>query len=150
MSFVRITLALFIGIAVCFSAVAQDNEPSGVFVTKHTFTRGSVGYIARAIESLKFQEEAAKEKRKDQVVTNLAEHPVHAMRRRKAMRDEVAPSSSITAFAAAKEIGLHGKWFVTFGKKDGHFSEAQIGQQPGDVITMLPKEDARGLTVPVG
>ena len=50
-----------------------------------------------------------------------------------------------TLIAAAKEVGLHGKWFVLSGEKDGLFSEAQIGQEPGDVISLLPEEDAPGL-----
>lgn len=42
----------------------------------------------------------------------------------------------ITVENAAKETGLAGQWTVTSSVKDGGFSKAQIGQEPGDIITI--------------
>ena len=44
--------------------------------------------------------------------------------------------SDLQADRSAKEIGLEGQWIVTSSEKDGEFSEAQIGQKPGDIISI--------------
>ena len=46
--------------------------------------------------------------------------------------------------AAAKEIGLDGKWIVLNVEYDGEFSKAQIGQKAHDVISIVPGEDNGG------
>lgn len=46
--------------------------------------------------------------------------------------------------AAAQEIGLDGRWIVLNVDKDGELTKAQIGQQPNDVISIVPGEDSRG------
>lgn len=48
----------------------------------------------------------------------------------------------------AKEIGLSGRWIVTSSEKDGEFSKAKIGQEPGDVISTGRR--AGGVFMPVG
>jgi len=148
MSFVRLTLALIIGIAMSGAATAQNFESPGVILENQVET-GGLRYIQSAMDSFSHKEASGKQTGGHHVETNLAEHPVHAMRRRKATSkkrqkavDSARPKSLI---ATAKEFGLHGQWFVLSGKKDGQFSEAQIGQQPGDVISLLPEEDAPGL-----
>ena len=51
-----------------------------------------------------------------------------------------APSVKSNGLHVAERIGLYGRWLVVSGEKDGMFSEAQIGQRNGDVITILPSE----------
>jgi hypothetical protein len=50
-------------------------------------------------------------------------------------------------FERVKEAGLAGNWQVLSAKKAGEFSQAQIGQELGDVITIKQRDD--GLGVPV-
>ena len=49
----------------------------------------------------------------------------------------------------AIEIGLAGKWIVVSSERDGPFTTAQIGQEPGDIISIAP-EELRGPFVAVG
>ncbi len=46
--------------------------------------------------------------------------------------------------AAAKSIGLEGKWIVLSVEKNAELSKAQIGQQPNDVISIVRGENNRG------
>ena len=46
--------------------------------------------------------------------------------------------------AAAKEIGLDGKWIVLKVEFDGKLSLAQIGQKANDVISIAPGADNGG------
>lgn len=49
----------------------------------------------------------------------------------------------------AKECGIYGRWRVIESRKDGRFSPAQIGQAPGDIITIRPGKEP-GLSLPIG
>lgn len=40
--------------------------------------------------------------------------------------------------AAAQKIGLDGRWIVLNFDHDGELTKAQIGQQPNDVISIIP------------
>ena len=56
-----------------------------------------------------------------------------------------------TLINSAKEIGLDGRWVVTKSKKDGDFSLAQIGQEPGDQISFeRPKQVGLWPLLPIG
>lgn len=143
MTIVRFTLALLASLIFSTAASAQDAPVIG----NGSGPGGSLAYIQSALRS--FGSDDTTDRNHDQVVTNLEEHPVHAMRRRRAIH--MAAESTLRSASpkdlsdTAREIGLHGRWYVLSSKKDGPFSEAQIGQQPGDVISLLPKEDAPGL-----
>jgi len=139
MSFTRTTLALFIGIAISAPAIAQS--PPLIEISAKT---EGLAYIQNTIDSL--DSAYTTDLKQDQVVTNLDEHPVHAMRRREAARkarQQAAKPKTLNDIA--KAMGLHGQWRVLSATKDGLFSEAQIGQQSGDTISLLPKEAAPGL-----
>ena len=45
--------------------------------------------------------------------------------------------------AAAQKIGLDGRWIVLNVDHDGELTNAQIGQQPNDVISIIPGENNR-------
>ena len=70
--------------------------------------------------------------------------------------DELPPSVVVgntgrpmtAAIKRANELGLTGRWIVVSSEKDGMFTTAQIGQEPGDIITI--GQDPSGITVPVG
>lgn len=124
MSLVRITLAFFVGIAMPVSAMAQNVDSSGIIMTSGQ--SGSVRIIQNVIDSMGLEDPHARE------ATRLQDELLKSARPK-------------TLIHAAKETGLHGKWRVVSGKKDGLFSPAQIGQQPGDVITLVAADDAPGL-----
>jgi len=46
--------------------------------------------------------------------------------------------------AAAKSVGLEGRWIVLSVENSGELSKAQIGQQPNDVISITRGENNRG------
>ncbi len=54
---------------------------------------------------------------------------------------ELKETSNSELVAAASKIGLNGRWIVTDVTVDGKFSDAQIGQQPNDVISIVPGKD---------
>ena len=45
-------------------------------------------------------------------------------------------AEAIAVIETANDLGIAGRWIVLESKKDGVFSNAQIGQEPGDVITI--------------
>lgn len=51
------------------------------------------------------------------------------------------PAAEKTA-AAAQKIGLDGRWIVLNVDNDGELTKAQIGQEPNDVISIVPGEDS--------
>ena len=127
MSLFRFTLAFSIVIALSTTASAQYSN--GPFIlTERGMQGGSLRYVQNVIDSMGLDIKT-ENPGGDDVVTNLE-------------RARLA-----TLVNAAKEIGLYGQWFVLSGKKDGSFSEAQIGQQPGDVISLFAEEDAPAFPV---
>ena len=43
-------------------------------------------------------------------------------------------------FERASKTGIAGHWIVNSTDKNGKFSDAQIGQEPGDIISIQKKE----------
>ena len=152
MSIVRFAFTFLISATLSGSAIAQTvtGSDSGFFIAQSELgiliepgrDSGSVGLIQDTIKSLGLNATLGQQHGGNHVATNLAEHPVHAIRRRKKQEEILKALRPKTLIATAKDAGLHGQWYVLAGKKDGRFSQAQIGQQPGDVISMESKENA--------
>ncbi len=119
MSLVRFSLACLVAIAFCGNTHAQNDAYPYTELDASGVIRTGMGSLGVDIESRATLE-----------ASQTSEEP---------------DIQYETLINSAKEIGLDGRWVVKTSKKDGGFSLAQIGQEPGDQISFQRREKARPL-----